>query len=320
MMGMSECKVTLNDKSMVSPRDMYMRLCACRDFEIKLQWERAVFLTAFLIACYAGYGSFLLSVHQHGVGQLSSFLVKCIPVGIAFVGIVLSLLWILMSKGSKAWYEHYEQAIAAFAREYSGGMDSGEGKVPEYMMAHRWYDMPGIERNAISNGILNFRGGAYSVSKIVIAMGLCSLAIWSLVFIFHCCVTILGPISKWWFNGLDYWIKVLAFLMLVVVAFIFIHFCLTKRMGSGYLSLVKSALPESKRFKMEKTTWTFADGSVCDWIKKQKKKETRRYVLIGKDTITIYESTESDVSEKTVDLIADCIPETKRESRLFICK
>ena len=303
----------LEDGSKVSPRDIYMRLCACRDFEIKLQWERAVFLTAFLIACYAGYGSFLLSVHQHGYGSLSSLLVKCIPVVITFVGVVLSLLWIFMAKGSKAWYEHYEQAIAAFARTHASK------DVPEYMMAHRLYDMPGIERSAMSNCIFSFKGGAYSVSKIVIAIGLCSLAIWSMLFVLHCCVTILGPISKWGVLDVGHWVKVIALLSLIVVALLLTYFRLAKKIGSDYLGLVESILPKSKNIKMGKTSWTSARGSARDWIKKQKKK-TKRYVLIEKDKITIYENTESGVSEKTVALISDCIPKSERASHLFVCE
>ena len=158
-----EKKVDFSDVSTVSLRDIYMRLCACRDFEIKLQWERAVFLTAFLIACFAGYGSFLLSVHQHGAGggNFSSFVTNGIFITLTFVGVALSFLWILMAKGSKAWYEHYEQAITAFAKKHA------TKEVPEYMMAHRWYDMPYIDRSPMSNCVFNFKGGAYSVSKII---------------------------------------------------------------------------------------------------------------------------------------------------------
>ena len=282
-----KCEVALEDNSKVSPRDIYMRLCACRDFEIKLQWERAVFLTAFLIACYAGYGSFLLSVHQHGYGCLSSLLVKCIPVVITFVGVVLSLLWIFMAKGSKAWYEHYEQAIAAFARQYSDDKATGKDKVPEYMMAHRWYVMPDIKRNAMSNGIFNFRGGAYSVSKIVIAIGACSLLIWGVLFLVHCGVVIMGPISKWCINSLEHWVKVAAFLAMIVLAFVFVHYFLTKRISSGYLGIVKLLL-QDENSNLKKESWTHQMGSVKVWIEKQTKQATR-YVLIEEKRISGYD-------------------------------
>ena len=42
--------------SKLSVRDIYLRLCACLDREIELVWKRATFLTAFLIAAFAGYG------------------------------------------------------------------------------------------------------------------------------------------------------------------------------------------------------------------------------------------------------------------------
>ena len=302
----------LEDGSKVSLKDIYMRLCACRDFEIKLQWERAVFLTAFLIACFAGYGSFLLSVHVHGYGCLSSLLVKCIPVVISFVGIVLSLLWILMAKGSKAWYEHYEQAIAAFAKKHA------TTDVPEYVMAHRWYVMPEIFRSPMSNGILNFKGGAYSVSKIVIAIGICSLMIWGMLFLIHCGVAIFGSISKWEILNIDHWVKTVVFLLMIVGAFLLVHFQLTRKLGSGYMKNVKSILMEVKDFKVKKTAWTSTNGlSARDWIKGQK---TGRYVLVEKGKITIYEYAESEVKEETVNFITDCIPEQEIEDRLYFCE
>lgn len=303
-------KVDVSDVSEVSPRDIYMRLCACRDFEIKLQWERAVFLTAFLIACFAGYGSFLLSVHQHGAGagNFSSLVINGIFITLTFVGVVLSLLWILMAKGSKAWYEHYEQAIAAFAKT------KATTEVPEYMLAHRWYDMKGILRNPMSSNVFSLKGGAYSVSKIVIAIGICSLMIWSALFVIHCVDTIFGSISKF-FEPNQQWGKVLV-VLLAVVALAVVIFLLIKKIRSGYLKIVESILPKANDLKLRKTTWNSKDGAVKDWIRTQKK---GKYVLIEKDKITIYEHSET-VTEKSVSLPSECVPGPGNECRLFFCE
>ena len=302
--------VLLEDNSKVSPRDIYMRLCACRDFEIKLQWERAVFLTAFLIACFAGYGSFLLSVHQHGAGtgNFSSLVINGIFITLTFVGVVLSLLWILMAKGSKAWYEHYEQAIAAFAK------DKATDEVPEYMMAHRWYDMQGIVRNHMSNNVFCLKGGAYSVSKIVIAIGICSLMIWGALFVVHCAGAIFGPISKF-FEPNQLWGRVLV-VILAVAALAVVIFLLIKKMGSGYLKIVESILPEVNDLKIRNTTWKTEDGSIKDWISTQKK---GKYILIEKDKITVYDHSET-VTEKPVSLPSECTPEPRNGVRLFFCE
>ncbi len=283
-----EKKVDVNDVPKVSPRDIYMRLCACRDFEIKLQWERAVFLTAFLIACYAGYGSFLLSVHQHGcgAGNFSSLVINGIFITLTFVGVVLSLLWILMAKGSKAWYEHYEQAITAFARRYSDGTAIGKDNVPECMMAHRWYDMPDIERSAMSNGVFRLKGGAYSVSKIVIAIGICSLVIWGTLFLVHCGVAVSGPISKWC-ESCD-WLKIVGVIALVIIVWLTLYL-LTRILGSGYLRKVNVFLPEQVS-DLKKESWTSQSVSVKEWIDHQpENSKARRYVLVEKNRIVIYD-------------------------------
>ena len=269
--------VSVEDNSKVSSRDIYMRLCACRDFEIKLQWERAVFLTAFLIACFAGYGSFLLSVHQYGcgIGNFSPFVIHGIFITLTFVGVVLSMLWILMAKGSKAWYEHYEQAIVAFARTYA------TAGVPEYMVAHRWYDMPGIARNAMSNNMFSFKGGAYSVSKVVIAIGICSLMIWGVLFSVHCGIAIFNPISEWHINNVCLIISIIVLSILIVVQ-------LKEKLGSGYLKIVEKFLKEPPVLHIEECVQFSNCASLSKakaWIMKNKRKPQKWYLFVGRDQI-----------------------------------
>ena len=234
-------KVDVSDVSEVSLRDIYMRLCACRDFEIKLQWERAVFLTAFLIACFAGYGSFLLSVHQHGAGNFSSLVINGIFMTLTFVGVVLSLLWILMAKGSKAWYEHYEQAIAAFAINYP------VANVSPDMLSHTWYKMPNIKRDSMSNWIVMPTGGECSVSKIVIAIGICSFVIWSSLFLIHLGVAFWGSVSGWDILKGWNWVKAHKLLGYCFVAFatiIGVPLLLILWLKSGYLKDVRKLSPK----------------------------------------------------------------------------
>ena len=163
----------------VSAKDVFNRLEACRDFEIKLQWERAVFLTAFLIACFAGYGGLLLSVHEHGAGKLSVLILTVMFECISLVGVVLSLLWIMMAKGSKAWYEHYEKAIKAYARQVA---EEGEEEAAGGMLVA----VKGIEGQKIDSDILfSTDGGPFSVSRIVVLIGQGSLVFWMLALVAH---------------------------------------------------------------------------------------------------------------------------------------
>ena len=179
-MGVQEMKVAVSGdpQDAITPKDIFLRLRECRDFEIKLQWERAVFLTAFLIACYAGYGGLILSVIQHGFCCLSKMTVSIIFEVLAVIGIVLSLLWIMMAKGSKAWYEHYEMAIKAYAKQVTDehSQDIAGGQL---------ISVPYIEGQPIDKCPFSTSGGPFSVSRIVIVIGVCSLLFWSLAFIAH---------------------------------------------------------------------------------------------------------------------------------------
>lgn len=283
----------------VESLDIYERLCHCRDFEIKLQWERAVFLTAFLIACFAGYGSFVLSVHQNGVGCLSSLVVKSVPVVLSFIGMVLSLLWIMMSKGSKAWYEFYEKAIEAFAR------DSITDDKIRYLCAQQWQKMPFINRADMSDSLLLplkvTQGGAYSVSKIVIMIGWLSLVAWTTLFVLHIAVAIEGPISGWtlseWMIRWDVWWKLLAIVVVAWVALLGI----SKSATSGYLRKVKFIIPQAIKVKLA------ARKSLCEAIKsKGVDKEKYVYARFTRKCVRFYDCKENEIEYKElVELIED---------------
>ena len=241
---MDETKVRLTDCSEVSSRDIYMRLCACRDFEIKLQWERAVFLTAFLIACFSGYGAFALSVHQHGNGFLSGFVVKLIPVCISFVGVILSLFWILMAKGSKAWYEHYECAITAYSQLI--GKQEELSPVSSKVLGHNWVELRDIKRKSMSDSIFKLKGGCYSVSKIVIAIGILSLLIWASLFLTHVVIFFAGPVSGW--NRQFQWVVIGIGVGIGVVSIcIFLVQTIKNPLTSDYLKKVAGLPEEGKK-------------------------------------------------------------------------
>ena len=45
-----------NDSNRVSQKDLYEELWHGRDFEIQTLWQRSIFLTAFLVLVFSGYG------------------------------------------------------------------------------------------------------------------------------------------------------------------------------------------------------------------------------------------------------------------------
>ena len=143
-------------RALVSYRDAYQRLESNRDFEIKHVWQRAIFLTAFLIACFAGYGGLVVSIITPGKPVISLATANGIAFAIAFVGMVVSLLWIMMAKGSKMWYENYENAIEAFRRSYaSSAFDAGVDKISGIKLS----DIQGYIPPDVSDWIWSTKGG-----------------------------------------------------------------------------------------------------------------------------------------------------------------
>lgn len=170
-----------NSQHSIEVRDIYKCLWMCRDFELQHVWQRSVFLTAFLLACFTAYGGLVAAVLGKSVSPDNRWIVNGAAFGICIVGTILSLLWIMMAKGSKAWYERYENAIKAFVKEYpeafKGDLDKLEG--------FEWQNLSIYEKPPISNWLWNARGGAYSPSKINAAIGYVSGVVWIVLVLVH---------------------------------------------------------------------------------------------------------------------------------------
>lgn len=182
--------------------DIYKGLWKCRDFELEHYWQRAVFLTAFLLACYAGYGTLIIQCATAEKMQLPFWVVNGIAFVICMVGILLSLLWIMMAKGSKAWYEKYESAISAFVERYKEkvAFEDDLGEVAGFGIM--WCDE--FERPIQSDWLWNSSGGRYSVSRINVAIGHLSTLIWTGLVLLHISV-IKSGVSSFAELGNLYW-------------------------------------------------------------------------------------------------------------------
>lgn len=82
-----------------------------RSFEIELFWKRTNFYWLFQAATFTAY--FLLSSRAEIQSFNQSFVVICL-------GIIFSVSWILINKGSKQWQEHWEAYIDLFEDKYYG--------------------------------------------------------------------------------------------------------------------------------------------------------------------------------------------------------
>lgn len=161
--------------------EIYKTLWKCRDFEIDHVWQRAVFLSAFLLACYAGYGGLIMGLATAETVSISFPVANLIAFCVACVGLVLSLVWIMMAKGSKAWYEHYERAIKAFEKFQDTSFER-DALFCRTMGIHKEF---GFETPPTSSWLWNTKGGAYSVAKINIVIGHISTVIWGILIVIH---------------------------------------------------------------------------------------------------------------------------------------
>lgn len=241
---LADKKVDVRDVSTVSLRDMYMRMCACRDFEISHVWQRAIFLTAFLLGCYTAYGFWVNKFWACGGFEFSA-LINAVCFVVSLVGIAISILWICLAKGAKAWQEVYENAIKAYSVIYADGVDKDAVILSQF----RWRKLINDAMKKDSDikddrnrFVLSLQGGAYSVSKIVIAIGILSAITWIAISLSHIvlCVkycshqislyNLIASIASWLLGS-----YIGMTIMLVCVALVFPLMCVWW-LKSGYLT------------------------------------------------------------------------------------
>ncbi|PZD96977.1 hypothetical protein DNH61_04845 [Paenibacillus sambharensis] len=85
-----------------------------RKFEIELYWKRATYFWTFIAAVFAGY--FLVSSKNDYTNKELyevQFLISCI-------GLVFSVAWYLVNRGSKYWQENWEALVGELEDESLG--------------------------------------------------------------------------------------------------------------------------------------------------------------------------------------------------------
>ena len=123
------------------------------------------------------------------------FTLGAVPILICLLGITFSVLWIIMGKGSKAWYEIYESNLAKMSSNPKFWKDEDEaeseldkifcnkktGRYTEYVFGHL-YNRHG---DPIDKKLFSTAGGSFSVSKVNIMIGIISLKFFILALFFH---------------------------------------------------------------------------------------------------------------------------------------
>ena len=145
--------------------------------EIKNLWQRSIFLGAFMVLAWSGYGALQLkaiepkiveNLSQSAQNAEQSLVYISASLGLCAIIIVLSWLWIAMAKGSKFVQEAHEAKIKQYSKKYKCNL---------------FCDL-NVYQKATSKGgmtklysICPLKSYRYSPSKINIALGWVSLLV-----------------------------------------------------------------------------------------------------------------------------------------------
>lgn len=184
--------ITITEDSRLTSKDIYRTYWHCRDFELNHLWQRSVFLTAFIVLCFSAYGmlagGMLDFIKDENFSEKAHFLrwAHGGAIFLSLIGIVLSCLWIMMAKGSKAWYENYEAAITAYEKNNTYFPISGsDRKIGGFRYANLEGFEKAIEKHKLNECLCCSSGGSYSLSRINWCIGFLSLVVWLLLLVFH---------------------------------------------------------------------------------------------------------------------------------------
>ncbi len=184
-------------KEQVTLRELRKDFYKIRKFEIQNLWQRSIFLATFTVLLFTGYGFLIEKLISTACDESSSCCSNAAPASkelrlllthlacsiLAFLGIIFSMIWTMMAKGSKAWYEIYERRIQDIEAEKA-------------LKIHKKYRMDKGAPWTRDDSLRSREPGAYSVSRINILLGQVLLTIWIVSFNSHLIVFSLFPSAK----------------------------------------------------------------------------------------------------------------------------
>ncbi len=89
-------------KEQVTLRELRKDFYKIRKFEIQNLWQRSIFLATFTVLLFTGYGTFVEKLLSYDGSQaVIAHIICCL---LALLGSIFSMIWIMMAKGSKAWF------------------------------------------------------------------------------------------------------------------------------------------------------------------------------------------------------------------------
>lgn len=159
--------IQLSKKELKQLRQCYYKI---RKFEIQNLWQRSIFLATFTVILFSGYGGLIEKLISSEIDQATVIHFSCCS--LSSLGSIFAIIWIMMAKGSKAWYEIYEDKIHDIEHNHLSWDDK--------------YCLSGGKLTKLNNSLWSQESGAYSASKINILLGQVLRVTWLVVFCAHC--------------------------------------------------------------------------------------------------------------------------------------
>lgn len=166
------------DDEKFSDKDLYQQLWDGRNFELSHFWQRAAFLASIFVVFIAAYGQIVFRMFFPDCERNPTDSQHFFAWGLTFLCLIFSMLWIMMFKGSKLWYERYEYSINEIFWE-----QKLFGNITNEKPYHGKLKSP--PQDKISYSLFSTKAGRYSVSKINIAIGIVSMFVFSLLNALH---------------------------------------------------------------------------------------------------------------------------------------
>ena len=178
--------------------DFYRELQDGRKLELQNLWQRSIMLMTFFVIFFTAYFVFIGNVISADKEILNKYrlVLNGALLFISVCGMIISILYILMGKGSKLWYEKYEASISWVIEGslmYSDEVkladkhaewecEYDKSKWPDYFPRHGF--LREISDNT-NDSIFSSKSGEYSVSKVNIAIGLFGFFFWEAIALTH---------------------------------------------------------------------------------------------------------------------------------------
>jgi hypothetical protein len=160
---------------LITLEDIRKELYELRKFEVQNLWQRSIFLAAFIAILFSGYGHLVDKLLSESEKWLTDSYSQSLSIHIicsllSFLGSIFAVIWVMMAKGSKAWYEIHERKIRIIEKE---------------IQIREEYRMKRGAPWKLNNSLFSCEPGSFSVSRINILLGQILLIAWEATLCIH---------------------------------------------------------------------------------------------------------------------------------------